>query len=142
MILIGSDELSLVQNTGYKIMKRVAILTAIISVIILIVVPDPKPYVLGLIFGAIINLLNFRLMSITLNKSVNMSQGKIMPYIVANYVARYLIYGVVLTVAAFANYLNFLTVILGIFMVKLTIISDAFYESIKKGKNKEVSKKN
>jgi len=134
--------LSLIENTGYKITRRVIILTLIISGVLLIVVPDPNPYVLGLIFGSIINLLNFRLMSMTLKKSVNMSQGKIMPYIVANYMARYLIYGIVLTVAAFADYLNFLTVILGIFMVKFTIIYDAFYESIKKGKNKEVSKKN
>lgn len=133
--------MSLLETTGYKITRRVVILTAIISVILLVVVNDPKPYVLGLIFGAIINLLNFRLMSITLAKSVNMPKGKIGPYILANYMARYLIYGVVLTVAAIANYLNFLMVVLGFFMVKFAILFDTLYDTIK-GKDKKVSKKN
>lgn len=124
--------MSLLENTGYKIVKRVAILTLIISGIILIFIPDPKPYVLGLIFGSIINVLNFRLMSLTLAKSMNMPQSKIMPYIMANYMARYFIYGVVLAIAAIADYLNFYTVVMGFFMVKIIILVDTFYDMIRK----------
>lgn len=126
--------MSLLENTGNKITRRVVILTLILSGVLLMAVPDPKEYVLGLVFGAIINLLNFRLMSITVAKSVDLPQGKIMPYIVANYMVRYLIYGVVLTIAALANYLNFLMVIVGFFMVKIIILSDTFYDMIKKNK--------
>ncbi|MBS4536446.1 ATP synthase subunit I [Clostridium sp. D2Q-14] len=126
--------MSLVENTGHKIIRRVVILIIILSGIILITIPEPKEYVLGLIFGGIINLLNFRLMSITLEKSLNMPQGKIMPYILANYMIRYLIYGIVLTIAALADYLNFLMVIIGFFMVKVIILLDTFYDMIKKNK--------
>lgn len=123
--------MSLVENTGYKIMRMVIILTIILSAIILIVVPEPKQYILGLIFGAIINLLNFRLMSITLKKSSNMDPGKIMAYIMTNYMIRYLVYGIVLYISAIADYISLLTVVIGFFMVKVAIISDAIYDTIK-----------
>lgn len=126
--------MSLVENTGYKITRRVLILTLIISGIFFFVFPNPKEYVLGLVFGAIINLLNFRLMTITLSKSVNMSQRQIMPYVIGNYGLRYIIYGTVLVVGAVADYLNFYTVVLGVFMVKIVIISDSFYDMIRKDK--------
>ena len=59
-----------------------------------------------------------------------------MPYVVGSYMARYIIYGVVLTIAALADYLNFYTVVLGFFMVKIVILSDTFYDTIKRKTSK------
>ncbi len=70
-------------------------------------------------------------MSLTLEKAVGMSNNKIMPYVVGNYMVRYLIYGIVLTISAIADYINFYSTVLGIFMVKTIIISDTFYDIIK-----------
>ena len=133
--------LSLVGNTQYKVTKRVIIFALLIIGILFLFFPNPKTYVNGLIFGTIINLLNFRLMSLSIEKSVKMPQSKIMPYILANYFARYIIYGVVLGVAAVADYISLTTTILGVFMVKIIILSDTFYDIIlRSSKNRKKSK--
>lgn len=132
--------MSLVGNTQYKVAKRVIILALLITGILFLTFPNPKSYVYGLIFGTVINLLNFRLMSLTLEKSVKMPPAKITSYVVANYFARYMIYGVVLGVAAIADYISLITTILGIFMVKIIILSDTFYDIMfKKHKNRKKS---
>lgn len=134
--------MSLVENTQGKIFKRGIIFAMIIIGIIFLTIPNPKKYVYGIFFGTTINLLNFRLMSLTLAKSVDMPQHKVMPYVVANYFSRYIIYGTVLAVAAMADYISLFTTILGIFMVKIIILSDTFYDLIfkrKKHEKKEVS---
>lgn len=128
--------MSLTKDTEYKIVKRVIILTLMILGIILLAFPNPKDKLLGLVFGVIINLLNFRLMSLSLAKAMKMPQAQIMPYVVGSYMARYIIYGVVLTIAALADYLNFYTVVLGFFMVKIVILSDTFYDTIKRKTSK------
>lgn len=126
--------MSLIENTQSKIIKRVIIFALIIIGIMFFVFPNPKKYVYGMFFGTTINLLNFRLMSLTLTKAVEMPQHKVMPYIVANYFSRYLIYATVLGVAAIADYISFFTTILGIFMVKIIILSDTFYDFLFKWK--------
>ncbi|WP_052045195.1 ATP synthase subunit I [Caloranaerobacter azorensis] len=123
--------MSLQDNIQYKIIKRVFILTILIIGVFFLVFPEPMPYIYGIIFGSTINVLNFRLMSLTLEKAVGMSNNKIMPYVVGNYMVRYLIYGIVLTISAIADYINFYSTVLGIFMVKTIIISDTFYDIIK-----------
>lgn len=128
--------MSLTKDTEYKIVKRVIILTLMILGIILLAFPNPKDKLLGLVFGVIINLLNFRLMSLSLAKAMKMPQAQIMPYVVGSYMARYIIYGVVLTISALADYLNFYTVVLGFFMVKIVILSDTFYDTIKRKTSK------
>lgn len=133
--------LSLLGNTQYKITKRAIILALFFIGIFFFTIPNPKQYVYGMVFGTTINLLNFRLMSLTLAKSVNLPQSKIIPYVVGNYFARYIIYGTVLAIAAIADYISFYTTIFGIFMVKIIIISDTFYDMIKhkKKNNKKES---
>ncbi|MGO1477608.1 ATP synthase subunit I [Senegalia sp. (in: firmicutes)] len=128
--------MSLTKDTEYKIVKRVIILTLMILGVILLAFPNPKDKLLGLVFGVIINLLNFRLMGLSLAKAMKMPQAQIMPYVVGSYMARYIIYGVVLTIAALADYLNFYTVVLGFFMVKIVILSDTFYDTIKRKTSK------
>ena len=132
--------MSLLGNTQYKIIKRSIIVALFFIGILFFTFPNPKQYVYGMIFGTAINILNFRLMSLTLAKSVNLPQSKIVPYVVGNYFARYIIYGTVLAVAAIADYISFYTTIFGIFMVKIIIISDAFYDMIKQ-KKKNTKKK-
>ncbi|MGO1652229.1 ATP synthase subunit I [Senegalia sp. (in: firmicutes)] len=128
--------MSLTKDTEYKIVKRVTMLTLMILGVILLAFPNPKDKLLGLVFGVIINLLNFRLMGLSLAKAMKMPQAQIMPYVVGSYMARYIIYGVVLTIAALADYLNFYTVVLGFFMVKIVILSDTFYDTIKRKTSK------
>lgn len=120
-------------NYQRKIIIRALALALIISGIILLILPNPKEYIYGLIFGAIINVLNFRLMALTFEKAVDMHKNKAVGYVVANYFIRYFIYGTVLTIAALADYINLYTAILGVFMVKIVIHFSSFYDMISSG---------
>lgn len=107
------------------IIRRAIILGLIIIGIMFISVTSPKPYILGFIFGITINILGFKLIERTVEKAVRMQPQKAFNYTVIHYFVRYLIYAVVLIIAATANYLNFLAVVLGLFMIKIVIIISA-----------------
>lgn len=124
--------MSLGENYFITIIKRSIILVAIISAIILVAFKEPKPYLYGLLFGSVINLLNFRLMYLSTKKAVTLSMRGAQSHIVINYLIRYMIYGLVLIVAAKADYINLYTAILGFFIVKIIILSDAFYDTVRK----------
>ncbi len=83
---------------------------------------NPKPIVLGYIFGTIISILGFKLLHNTINKAVDMPPGKATAYSTVHYMLRYFIYFIVLGVAALADYLNFPAAILGLLMVKFVIL--------------------
>lgn len=129
-------------NYQNKIIKRIVILVLISSGIIFLTLSNPKQYVYGLVFGASINVLNFRLMSLTLEKSIKMSPEKVMPYVAGNYMIRYIIYGIVLAISAIADYISLYTVILGFFMVKIVIISDTLYDVVKNKSSKKANNQN
>ncbi|AFS77278.1 F-ATPase, F0 complex, subunit I AtpI [Gottschalkia acidurici 9a] len=127
--------MSLGENYFSTIVKRSIILVAIISGIILITFKDPKPYLYGIIFGSIINLLNFRLMYISTKKAMSLSFGGAQSHVTRNYFIRFTIYGIVILVASKADYINLITVILGFFIVKIVILADTFLDEIR-GKRK------
>ena len=125
------------ENIFISVIKRALVLLVVGIVLILIVTNDPKPYIYGLVFGMTINILNFRLMSLSIKKALSLSEGGAQKYTMGNYLVRYVIYGIVLYIATIADYIELLTVILGFFTVKVIIISDTFLDqirSIKKNK--------
>lgn len=124
--------MSLGENYFSTIIKRSIILVILISAIILLIFKESKPYLYGIWFGSIINLLNFRLMYLSTKKAMTLSMRGAQSHIVINYLIRYMIYGLVLIVAAKADYISLYTAILGFFIVKIVIISDAFYDTIRK----------
>ena len=123
--------MSLGENYFSTIIKRGIILVLVISGIILLIAKNPKPYLYGIIFGSSINFLNFRLMYISTKKAMSMSIKGAQSHTVTNYFIRYFIYGIVLVVAAKADYINLYTAALGFFIVKIVIISDAFFDTIR-----------
>lgn len=129
--------MSLGENYFSTIIKRSIILVLIAIGIILLVSKEPKPYINGLIFGSTINLLNFRLMYISISKSVSLPPRKAQVYATTNYMIRYLIYGIVLVVAAKADYINLYATVASFLLVKIIILSDTFFDLIRgKMKNK------
>ena len=124
------------ENIFIDIVKRSLIVMVIGIIAILILASEPKPYIYGLLFGMIINILNFRLMSLSVKKALTLNHGNAQKHAVGNYLVRYMIYGIVLYVAATAEYIDLLMVIVGFFTVKLIIISDTFYDLLK-GKKKK-----
>lgn len=113
------------------IIKKAIALSFIIIGILAISFKEPKTYILGMIFGSSISILSFILMALTTRKAVLMEPSKAYGYSVGNYFIRYTIYFVVLLVAAKAEYIDFLTTVLGIFVIKIVILSNAIYDTIK-----------
>lgn len=118
-------------NYQLNIIIRALLLALILSGICLLVFPNPKEYIYGLAFGTSINVLNFKLMAITMERAVHMPQSRIKKYVMGNYTIRYLIYGIMLTVSAVADYINFFAAVVGILMVRIVIQSAVFYDLIK-----------
>ena len=105
-----------------KVYKRTLIFSFIIMGFSFFVFKNPKPIVLGFLFGLIISMLSFKLLESTINRSVKMTPARASAYSTVHYMFRYLIYFIVLSVAVLADYLNFPATVLGILMIKITII--------------------
>lgn len=116
------------------IIKKTVVYSLIIIGIMFIGIKDAKPYVLGFIFGTTIGILGFKLIEKTTEKVVAMEPSKAYGYSIFHYFIRYAIYASVLVIAALADYLNFLTAVLGLLMIKIVIITSAFYSANHKNK--------
>lgn len=120
-----------------RIFKIVAI-EFVLSVVISLFTPSPKPLILGLTFGILLSLLNFRLLYLTIRKSVHMLPAKAQVYATSRYAIRYLITGVCLLVSIKAPYINTIGTVMGLLMIKGAIFLTAFMSS--KGIFKKVLK--
>lgn len=112
----------------FKVAKRVSILSLFIIGISAFAFKEPKPIVIGYIFGAIISILGFKLLHNTINKAVEMTPSRASGYSMVHYFLRYIIYFVVLGVAALADYMNFPATILGLIMVKIVIMLSGIFD--------------
>ncbi|NLY45613.1 MAG: hypothetical protein GX053_06445 [Tissierella sp.] len=111
-----------------KIFKRVLVISLFIIGISLILFNDPYSIILGYIFGIIISMLTFKLLDSTINKAIRMTPAKASSYSMLHYFLRYLIYFIVLGVAAIADYLNFPATVLGLLMVKFAIFISTIFD--------------
>ncbi|MEW8972576.1 MAG: ATP synthase subunit I [Tissierellaceae bacterium] len=105
-----------------KIYKRTLIASFFIVGICFFLFKEPKPIILGYIFGVIISMLGFKLLDNTINRAVKMAPNRANAYTVMHYVLRNTIYFIVLSISAIAGYLNFPATILGLLMIKFVII--------------------
>lgn len=105
-----------------KVYKRTLIISFIIMGFMFFIFKNPKPIVLGFIFGLVISMVSFKLLDVTINNAVDMTPRRAQRYTFIHYTLRSLIYLIVLTVTIVADYLNFPAAVLGILMVKFTII--------------------
>ena len=112
----------------FKLAKRTAIVSLFIIGIMAFMFKEPKPIILGYIFGTVISILGFKLLHNTINKAVEMTPGRASSYSMVHYFLRYIIYFIVLGVAAIANYLNFPSTLLGLLMVKIIILGSGIFD--------------
>lgn len=110
------------QDLIIDITKKVAIISIIIVVLVAIIFTNPKPIILGYFFGTLISVVSLKLMGNTINKAVQKTPSKASSYTRSHYMFRLTIYGLVLVVAAKADYLNFMSTAVGLTMVKNIII--------------------
>lgn len=115
--------------------KGVIVYDLIAIILLLITSTFSKEMLLGLIFGTIIAVLNFRLLAITIEKSVTMPVSKAQIYSAAQYLLRMTVTGVVLLVSVKAPYIHVLGVAIGLLSPKFVILTKTFL--IDKLKRKE-----
>ncbi len=106
----------------FKIIKRGVFVSLIFIGISFFLFKKPMPIINGYIFGSFISILSFKLLHNTINKVISMPPGKASAHSMIHYTIRYIIYFMVLSIAALAPYLNLIATILGLFMVKNIII--------------------
>ncbi len=93
------------------------------SVLFYVFLDDPIKYVLGLLFGAAIGILNFVELAKTLSRAVELSPQKAQSYTTRKYFIRYVIYGVVLWVSIQADYIHVLGTIVGLLLIKVVLFT-------------------
>lgn len=86
----------------------------------------PLKYILGVTYGGIFSILNFRLMYLQVQKAIKMPSGKAQSYLQTRYFLRYSITGVVIYMALINPWLNIFGVFLGLIAVKLSVYLNEF----------------
>lgn len=112
----------------FKIAKRTILLVILFVGIFTFAFEDSRPISMGLIFGSLISILNFKLLDNTISKAVRMPPNRATSYTMAHYFARYIIYFLVLLIGARADYLNLISTIGGLFSVKFVILSSNIFD--------------
>lgn len=110
------------------IAKRAGLLSLIPIGIFFIFFKEPKPVILGYVFGVIISIVSLKLISNTMEKAVKKTPSKATTYARSHYMMRMIIYGLALIVATKADHLNMLSTALGLTMVKNTIVLSAIFD--------------
>ena len=108
------------------------VLTFFTTILLFLIMKNPKPFALGFLVGGLVSVLNFRLMVMTLNKAIRRSAGNAVTVVSSNYYLRYLIYGLVLIIAVKQGSMNYVAVAAGFLVVKAVVIVSVILDSFKK----------
>lgn len=110
-----------VSETRNQVVKWTFVFMAAILIIMLILPYFDLSYILGVIFGTLIGILNFVDLEKTLIRATRMNPSKAQGYAMRKYFIRYLIAGVVLYVSIQASYINVLGTIVGLLLLKCVV---------------------
>lgn len=106
----------------WQVAKLTAGVLVVLGIILAIVFKTTAmPLITGLFFGGIIGILTFRLLGISMEKSISMSPSRAQIYVSAQYFLRMAITGAALFVSVKVETLNIFTVALGLIYVKAVI---------------------
>lgn len=102
--------------------KNAVLLNFTIFLVGLLFFENPSSFGIGLLFGALIGVINFIELGRTLNKAVQMHPGKAQNYTSVKYFARFFISAVVLYTAVTAEYISVIGTIIGLLSIKFVIL--------------------
>lgn len=104
------------------VIKGVVIIDLIAAILIIFLSSSAKEMLTGLLFGTIIAILNFKLLAISLQKSVTYPPTKAQIYSTSRYIIRMFIVGVVLFVSAKSPHINIIGTTTGLLSTKFSIL--------------------
>jgi hypothetical protein len=109
-----------------KIAKIAAPISLVAIGIMALIFKNPKPIILGFVFGTLVSILSLALISDSTTKILSMRSSKAKVHTSIGYFTRLLIYSIVLVISYKAEYLNIFSAYMGLNMVKITIFIMAF----------------
>ena len=110
-----------VQQEVNEVTKGICIYAIIIGVVSFIISKEPISMLLGVVFGSIIAILNFRLLALTMEKAVEYSPGKAQAYSSMRYMVRMIIVAVVVFVSVKNPNINVIGTVLGLISTQIVI---------------------
>ncbi len=116
-----------VKQLEAKIIRYTVLLIAVLVLVASLVLHN-IPLVLGLIFGALIAVLNFIELSRTLQRAVHKKPADASAYVTFKYFVRFTIMAVVLYVAATNDAISLLGAIIGLLSVKLVVYATNLFD--------------
>ncbi|MBA1334063.1 MAG: hypothetical protein HPY66_1547 [Firmicutes bacterium] len=87
-----------------------------------LVLPDFTGMFAGLTLGVLFSVLNFRLLSLTLERAVRMEPRRAAAYAAYRYAFRYFLTGGVLYLSIVKDHINIVGTIIGLLLIKLVIL--------------------
>ncbi len=105
----------------YKIIFFDVIILLVLILLSIFFSSEPMPWIKGYIFGGLIGILNFLLLGNTMYKASMMHPAKARVYAGTNYYIRLLITALVIIIALKADYLNAISVVIGLLLIKQII---------------------
>lgn len=117
-----------IRETQKKYGSRVMVIAIIVG--LLFILTGYKPVGKGLVLGAIFSVINFVLIGETLPLKLGKSGGKTFFLSIGSLFVRYALLAVPLIVAVKLEQFNLLAVIIGIFMIQITIMGDHLYKLV------------
>ncbi|MCI6458633.1 MAG: ATP synthase subunit I [Clostridiales bacterium] len=110
-----------VQREVDEVTKGIIIYAIIISAISIFIPKETIHIMLGVVFGSVIAILNFRLLALTMEKAVDMSPGKAQAYTSMRYLVRMFIVAVVIFVSVKNPNINVIGTVLGLISTQIVI---------------------
>lgn len=105
-----------------KISKVVVLLSFLVVGLMALLFKESKPLIMGYLFGVAISILSLYLINDSINRFIVMEPARAKKNARKSYFIRFIIYAAVLIVSALADYLNIFTSLLGLTMVKNSIL--------------------
>lgn len=110
-----------VQQEVNEVSKGICVYAIIVGLISFVISKEPIHMILGVVFGSIIAILNFRLLALTMEKAAELSPGKAQAYTASRYLIRMFIVAVVVFVSVKNPNINVIGTILGLISTQIVI---------------------
>lgn len=107
-----------VRQTQLAVIKALVIFCVVAIAVSFLLIEAFLPFVLGLVFGAVISSLMFIELGNTLMRAVKMPPNKAQTYALSRYFLRFTIYAIVLYISIAAPYIHVLGTVLGLVAIK------------------------
>lgn len=117
-----------IKKVQFNIIRIHVLVICLLIILSIFLFEDYMPIVKGFVFGGSIGVLNFLLLGNTIVKALKKNSRSATVFVRINYFVRYIIIGVVLFVSVKAEYINAISVLIGLLLVKYIIVFVNFFE--------------